>query len=147
MSEITPNYIGRVDADEKLKIMAAFQHWRKVLADPKFWDTVKAFQFKQTEMTSEQIAQKLYLGTHDGIVNLGMYRSWNPWSVEVAKSSNGHVWLNRWHFNKNSVQKVAGSLAHEYAHCLGFTHSYKPNADRDNSVPYVVGRLVSKWQT
>ena len=50
--------------------------------------------------------------------------------------------INTKFFNGFDLAHVAGNLAHEWMHKLGFEHSRRNNADRDHSIPYAVGYLV-----
>jgi len=50
--------------------------------------------------------------------------------------------INTKFFSGFDLAHVAGNLAHEWMHKLGFEHSRRNNADRDHSIPYAVGYLV-----
>jgi hypothetical protein len=42
------------------------------------------------------------------------------------------------------VADIAGTLAHEWMHLLGFTHSFRDSSLRSLSVPYAIGELVTQ---
>lgn len=42
------------------------------------------------------------------------------------------------------VARIAGNLAHEYMHNLGFGHAYHWNDTRDFTVPYAIGTIVKE---
>lgn len=48
-----------------------------------------------------------------------------------------------WFIDSSSSQQIAGNLAHEYCHKLGFDHPFKSTSLRPFSVPYAVGHYVS----
>ncbi|MDH3530444.1 MAG: hypothetical protein OEQ28_12845 [Acidobacteriota bacterium] len=45
---------------------------------------------------------------------------------------------------KDSLAKLAGHIAHEWSHKLGFVHRAEDHAERHLTVPYVFGDLVFK---
>lgn len=47
-------------------------------------------------------------------------------------------------FDRMTVTDLAGHLAHELTHSLGFEHSFNNTPDRKFSVPYMVGDYVSE---
>lgn len=49
-----------------------------------------------------------------------------------------YSWLLR-----TTPERVAGNLAHEWCHKLGFDHKHRYNATRRHSVPYAVGDFVA----
>lgn len=51
-------------------------------------------------------------------------------------------WMYSWLLS-TTYQRVAGNLAHEWAHKLGFTHTYRNTPNRKHSVPYAVGDFVA----
>jgi len=51
---------------------------------------------------------------------------------------------NRRFFAQSSAAEVAGNLAHEWVHKLGFGHDKRATAQRPDSVPYAVGRIVEE---
>lgn len=145
MSEITLFGVNAFTPEEKLKLNSALSHLQKVMDSPAFWEAVKVQTFTETNMPTEQIAKELYRGFFDAMIKIAPYRTWNPWSVVLAYSANGVVNLNRWKLSKLTPEELAGTIAHEYTHVLGFTHSYYNNSERPDSVPYKIGRMVSKW--
>ncbi len=78
--------------------------------------------------------------------DLTMYRSFNPFSKVkgYTKPDTNRIWINSKYYRKSSwtAADVAGNLAHEWLHKLGFTHDYYHNEDRRFSVPYAIGYLV-----
>ena len=44
---------------------------------------------------------------------------------------------------KTTPERVAGNLAHEWCHKLGFDHKHRYNSTRRHSVPYAVGDFVA----
>lgn len=48
-------------------------------------------------------------------------------------------WIYNWYFKAYSPAEIAGNLAHEYCHKLGFDHEFKAVAGREFTVPYAVG--------
>lgn len=52
------------------------------------------------------------------------------------------IYLNRKFYKNMTAQQVAGTLAHEMCHKLGFNHAYYNTANRSKSVPYAIGYIV-----
>lgn len=53
-----------------------------------------------------------------------------------------HSWINLKFFGQYAVGDIAGNIAHEYMHNLGFTHSQDYNETRKHTVPYAIGTIV-----
>jgi uncharacterized protein YjaZ len=51
-------------------------------------------------------------------------------------------WIYSW-FLKSDFKSVAGNLAHEWCHKMGYKHAYKYNSTRHHTVPYAVGDYVA----
>jgi len=51
-------------------------------------------------------------------------------------------WIYYSWFSNNDFNDVAGNLAHEWAHKMGFNHDFNWNNTREFTVPYAVGYFV-----
>ena len=49
---------------------------------------------------------------------------------------------NRRFFDNFTPAEIAGNLAHEWMHKIGFDHDFNSTSRRPYSVPYAVGDLV-----
>lgn len=131
---------------------AKFQFSADQLADElnkkSFWDEVKLeFIFwKYKNGFSFDEFQKYVLSGRDKFndipdgdldVYVTFYYSWRS-VVGYTTPRTWFTWINRKFFNKFDDADIAGNIAHEYLHNLGFDH---PNADRDSLV-YKFGNLV-----
>lgn len=47
-------------------------------------------------------------------------------------------------FDRMSVVELASHIGHEMTHLKGFSHSFKWTRERDDSLPYAVGRIISQ---
>lgn len=54
-------------------------------------------------------------------------------------------WIYRW-FLKSSPRDIAGNLAHEWMHKLGYDHAFRYHYTRQFTVPYAVGYYISKGE-
>jgi hypothetical protein len=54
------------------------------------------------------------------------------------------VYLNWCKISNNENRSIANTLVHEYTHVLGFSHDYRPTANRPFTVPYAIGSIVEK---
>lgn len=71
------------------------------------------------------------------------WRPWNPFTSATASTpmNQGPIGLGTKAF-KQDTSALAGTLAHEYSHVIGYGHGFLPSKKRALSVPYVVGDLV-----
>ncbi len=65
-------------------------------------------------------------------------------TVGYTYSGSTRIWVNTKYFNTNSIGGVAANLVHEWLHKLGFRHAVSYSVSRDYSVPYAVGRMISR---
>lgn len=65
-------------------------------------------------------------------------------TVGYTNSGTTRIWVNTKYFNTNSIGGVAANLVHEWLHKLGFRHAVSYSVSRDYSVPYAVGRMISR---
>jgi hypothetical protein len=56
------------------------------------------------------------------------------------------LWLNVRFLARDSwsATDVAGNLAHEWMHQLGFEHAWRHEPGREHTVPYAIGTLVER---
>jgi hypothetical protein len=62
----------------------------------------------------------------------------------VGATQGGKIYTNPGWFRAHPASWMAGHLAHEYAHILGFKHSVERTPRRRLTVPYAVGELISE---
>lgn len=55
-------------------------------------------------------------------------------------------WIYRRFFNSFDYREIAGNIAHEWCHKMGFNHEYRWNYLRKHTVPYAVGYFVRDFQ-
>ncbi len=65
-------------------------------------------------------------------------------TVGYTYPSTIRTWINRRCFVYYAPSSIAGNLAHEWCHKLGFDHDFYPSAIRPFSVPYAVGNIVNE---
>ena len=84
----------------------------------------------------------------DGEVDLNLNLENFSWfqrhTVGYTTASSDTITTNRRFFSGYDAPEVAGHLAHEWLHKLGFEHDFKPTADRPYSVPYKLGDLIER---
>lgn len=76
-------------------------------------------------------------------IDITLYFSNNS-VVGYTYPSSNRIWVNNKFFAQYSFGKVAGNVAHEWTHKLGFGHDASRTASRAYSVPYAVGDIVSE---
>ena len=103
--------------------------------------------------TNPQIYERIlkghetYSSTDDHVAQLDLdlytpawYKKWTVVGYGIAGQP--EIYMNSYYFNSFSVAEVAGNIAHEWMHKIGFDHDYKRTAQRPYSVPYAVGDIV-----
>jgi len=62
----------------------------------------------------------------------------------IGATQGGKIYTNPTWFREHPASWMAGHLAHEYSHILGFEHSVERTPRRHLTVPYAVGELISE---
>lgn len=92
--------------------------------------------------------QENYTVAADGEVDLNLELKNFSWFqrnvVGYTTESSDTLTINRSFFSAYTPAEVAGNLAHEWLHKLGFEHDFKATARRPDSVPYELGELVER---
>ena len=66
------------------------------------------------------------------------YAGGNETGITIGKITNTH----RCFILKHSAVCLARHLMHEYMHVMGFHHYYDSQAQKDKTVPYVIGNII-----
>lgn len=155
------------------KISRAGQLWEKAWNDPSFQDNVLHYiteytystgwlwwkkyhrvhhsGFIGTDHTPAMVLESLLSGAEklspivdheaDVILACGNKSGVLGWTYpNIAKQ-----WISRWFLDSSSVAEIAGNLAHEYCHKLGYVHPYKNTPSRPHTVPYAIGYLTRNF--
>jgi hypothetical protein len=85
-------------------------------------------------------------GDHEVDLNLSVrnFSFWQRNVVGFTSESTPEITMNRNFFDRYSPAEIAGNMAHEWMHKLGFEHDFRATAQRPDSVPYAVGDLVER---
>ena len=103
------------------------------------------------ELTGLQVYEHLMLGkevlsnTADRTLNvhLKIDRRTKRGVLGYTYPSTPKQWIYSW-LLKTTPEKIAGNLAHEWVHKMGYGHAYRFNSTREHTVPYAVGYFVGK---
>jgi len=119
----------------------------------KKWHSRKVKGFSECSMSNEEVLKHIMAGGEDLSPEKDQEADIQ---VTVAVGSRGVIgwtnphtpmqWISSWFINSSSVDahEVAGNLAHEWCHKLGFDHAFQPYSGREDTVPYSVGYLIEK---
>ncbi|MBS1153605.1 MAG: hypothetical protein H6Q89_5303 [Myxococcaceae bacterium] len=145
---------------EREKLDAATLRLTEVLNSREFRDGVLSATFggkqgyaSESRNPSEvyaaiRAAKENFTASADGEVDLNVSLQSFSWFqrnlVGYTTESSDTLTTNRRFFSSYSPAEVAGHLAHEWLHKLGFEHDFKATARRPDSVPYEVGELVER---
>ena len=101
-------------------------------------DQTNAMIFQAIQNASETLTPG---NDHMVNVQLTFYRASNS-TVGYTTPTTRLIKINLKFFDQYSLSEVAGNLAHEWTHKLGYTHASRHNSARPHSVPYAVGYMV-----
>lgn len=119
----------------------------------KKWHSRKVKGFAECSMSTEEVLSVIMSGAEDLSPEKDKEADIQ---VEVAVGSRGVIgwtnphtpiqWISSWFINDSEVDshEIAGNLAHEWMHKLGFDHAFNSYSGREHTVPYAVGYLVEK---
>jgi hypothetical protein len=143
------------NSQSQLKLKRAFDVLEVVLNSQEFKHRIVNFKNSQGEakfasnaaLSNEEIFMALMEGRETlqpdtpGEMNLYLKLYNNPFSRVIGWTSPqiNTIHINWKYFRKYGPHEVAGNLAHEWAHKLGFDHR---SASEHDSVPYAVGYIV-----
>ena len=145
---------------EREKLEKATKLMGEVLNSQEFRDAVFSAEFagkpgfaNDTRSPQEIYAtiragKENYTAEADGEVDLNVTLENFSWFqrkiVGYTTESSDTLTTNRRFFSGFEASEVAGHLAHEWLHKLGFEHDFKATARRPDSVPYELGDLVER---
>lgn len=156
-------YMRNFTKTDQAKVYKAKAMLEHIMNSKEFKQRIVNFTFKGKKqfhdsngMTNTEIYEHIMTGEEvlmpasSGIMNfdLTLYKSKNPWSKVKGYTlpDTMRIWMNKKYFRRTSWTpvNVAGNMAHEWVHKMGFGHDYKHNQDRPYTVPYAVGHIVSE---
>lgn len=141
------------------KLKSALTILEKVVNSEEFKERVINFKNKDGErafasnkdMTNEEIYEHFMEGRedlqHDTPYEMNyflrLYKSpwYNPWSKVIGYTTpdSNVINMNQKYFSSFKTWDVAGNLAHEWTHKIGFDHK---SASEHDSAPYAIGYIV-----
>ena len=112
----------------------------------------------ESNLTNEQIYQAIMDGAEqlkgqtavdDHVANLDLVLYTPPWYKKWSVVGYGNpgqpeIFMNSYYFNSFTLADIAGNMAHEWCHKIGFDHDFNRTSRRPYSVPYAIGDLVVK---
>ena len=145
-------------AAESAKLDKAIVILGQVMNSPEFKEQILNYAEYQggfanaDGLTRQQIFDKIMAGaeqlspTADNEMDLDMEIRNLGWFqrnvVGYTTEDTSVITSNRRFFSNYTPAEIAGNLAHEWMHKLGFDHDFKSTARRPYSVPYAVGDMV-----
>lgn len=117
----------------------------------KKWTSREVIGFRETNLSNEAV----YMAIMSGGESLSPESDQEAdISVTVATGSRGVIgwtnphtpmqWISSWFINSSDVDavEIAGNLAHEWMHKIGFDHAFNYYNGRNDTVPYSVGEMI-----
>jgi len=111
----------------------------------------KVYNFKMPKgLNREEVYKRLMSGketlqpTHDNEADMTLFIDYDDAGNVIGYTYPDTVaqWIYYSFFSNNTYRDIAGNLAHEWAHKMGFNHAYNWNNTRKYTVPYAVGYFV-----
>ncbi|MGK5084343.1 hypothetical protein WDW37_13685 [Bdellovibrionota bacterium FG-1] len=150
---------------ENAKLKQSIELIDQVFNSQEFHQKVLDFTFNgkpqfanNNNLTNEQVYEQIMKGhetysaadDHVAQLDLNLYNP--PWYKKKSVIGYGYaghpeIYMNHYWFQRFTVQEVAGNIAHEWMHKLGFDHDFNRTAQRPYSVPYAVGNIMIELST
>lgn len=90
-------------------------------------------------------AEKLFPAKNNKMdMEIELYTDTSSNTVGYTNPSTVRIWMNTKYFNNYTATGATANLTHEWLHKVGFGHAVSYSTSRDYSVPYAIGRLMSK---
>jgi hypothetical protein len=156
MIRAAAEFVNITDDVRKDKLERAIQLLENVMNMPIMRERIAAYTYNgkkafvdNKSMTNEMVLQSILNGSetltpgNDHMVNvqLTFYRASNS-TVGYTSPSTRLININLKFFDQYTLSQVAGNLAHEWTHKLGWNHASSYSSARDHSVPYAIGYMV-----
>lgn len=150
------------------KMNAAMSLFEEVMNDTSFQNALlaKTFYFdvagdQNKLLTTKEIVEKIFAAKEfyrdgaDAVANL----FWiiekknkpiftrNP-AIGYGDAGEVEIYTYTWFFiqeDRDNLAAIAGHIAHEWSHKLGFQHLFNPHKKRKYTVPYAFGYLVEEY--
>ncbi|MBT4791385.1 MAG: hypothetical protein HON90_07425 [Halobacteriovoraceae bacterium] len=137
------------DALARLKIVINSKEFKQKVLDHQF-EGQNSFE-DNDGLTNEEIYDLIMLGSEvlqpeddeQMDLDITLYYASNS-TVGYTYPDTVRTWINNKFFKTYTLGKVAGNVAHEWTHKLGFGHDFRNTANRKYSVPYGVGNIVKE---
>lgn len=153
MLKVKINNADNFTAVELVKLKEAARLLEKAVNSKAFQDYVLACNFANNAgLTNLQIYNLIMSGKetlsteadNEMDIDINMYYSLKN-VIGYTYPNTLKTWINRRYFNNMTTAQIAGNIAHEYMHKLGFDHDFYNTLQRQYSVPYTVGNIISQF--
>jgi len=128
---------------------------RHVVISEEFQGRVLEALFTYTEDNPLEIYKKfisgkdLYESLEDKEMDVEVTIYYNKWTNTVGYTypNTRRTWMNMKYFNTHEYEmmaKMINNVVHEYMHNIGYGHPFNWTKTRDESVPYLYGRIAGE---
>lgn len=143
--------------ENEVKLSFTLNLFKKIIASEKFKSKVLEYHFMGVNsfhmnkgLTNLQIyyiflrgAETLRPYKNNTLdTHLEIYTDLESNVLAYTRPSSLKIWLNSKYFDKHTPAEIAGNLAHEWLHKLGFDHEAEFTESREHSIPYAIGYIV-----
>lgn len=157
-------YGSGFDSDQYKKLEKALAKFENVMNSDQLKNKILSFtcslgnRFEDNlGLNNQQVFEKLYAGKEfydseiDYTADLYLYRvkKNKPLirknrAIGFGNPGENEIYTYSWWLDDATDSEYAGHIAHEWAHKIGFDHSFNNTNTRDFSVPYAFGNIVEE---
>lgn len=147
-----------LSSKEFFLFMANFTHREKKCTGRFWWkkctnNIISGFHYNQ-DKSNKEIYNHLMCGAESLILErdseadifIKIDRRNNSRVLGYTYSNTSWQWIYIPFFNRGTQEDIAGNLAHEWCHKMGYQHEYRYTNLRQFSVPYAVGQFVKDFK-
>lgn len=138
----------------KVRTSPIWKFWNKTYKQVKVQVPIEGYGFKNPNgLTDQEVYEKLMLGAEvlnnendrEADIYLKIDRRNKRGVIGYTYGNTSWQWIYQNWFKSYTPEEIAGNLAHEWCHKMGFTHAFKNNPTRHHTVPYAVGYFVRDY--
>lgn len=163
--KVSGDKIMGIKGEREKTMFEALKLFEKVMNEKEFQKELANFPFMfdsgndpNRVLSSNEIASKILEGRefyqnkidNNANINWIIQKKRKPLfsrypAIGYGNENDIEIYTYTWFFDNSTFDKIAGHVAHEWSHKLGFKHQFNPHSERDKTVPYALGDLVTKY--
>lgn len=139
----------------RVRTSPIWRFWNRTYKTIKKEVPISGYGFKKPNgLTDQEVYEKIMLGAEildptddrEADIYLKIDRRNKRGVIGYTYGNTKWQWIYNWYFKSYTIPEMAGNLAHEWCHKLGFGHDHRWNSTREHTVPYAVGYFVRDYK-